>query len=103
MLPGNSFLLSCSFSIIILSDEPIYNKLFLTYGTEFVLIFSGADKFCLAHALRQLTRDVKSNIRKLNSSSDVIFSPPRETPNDVRKKVVMRRKMSKLKEMTNVK
>ena len=29
-------------------------------------IFSGASKFCLAHGLRQLTRDYKSDIRILD-------------------------------------
>ena len=40
-------------------------------------IFSGAEKFCLAHGLRQLTRDVKSDVRTLNFISDVTFVPPR--------------------------
>ena len=62
--------------------------------------FSGAGKSCLAHGLGQLIRDVKSDVRTLNFKSDVIFAPPRKTPNDV-EKVVMRRKMSKVKEMTN--
>ena len=42
---------------------------FLTYETEFV-IFSGAGKFCIAHVLRQLTRDVKHVVRTLNFRSD---------------------------------
>ena len=33
-------------------------NVFRTYGIEFVF-FSGAGKFCLAHGLRQLTRDFK--------------------------------------------
>ena len=49
-------------------------------------MFSGAGKFCLAHGLRQLTRDVKSDVRTLNFISDVIYVAPRKTPNDVRKK-----------------
>ena len=39
--------------------------------------------------------DVKSDVGTLNFRSDVIFAPPRKTPYDVQKKVVMRRKMSK--------
>ena len=61
-------------------------ELFLTYGTEFALFFSGAAKFCLANGLRQLTHGVKSDLRTLNSRSDVISAPPRETPNDIRKR-----------------
>ena len=34
-------------------------------------IFSGPGKFCLAHGLRQLTRDVKNDVRILNFKSDV--------------------------------
>ena len=48
--------------------------------------FSGAGKFCLAHGLRQLTRDMKHDVRNLNFRSDVTFAPPRKTPNDVRKR-----------------
>ena len=48
-------------------------------------ILSGAGKICPAHGLGQLTRDVKSDVRNLNFRSDVIFAPPRKTPNDVRK------------------
>ena len=43
-------------------------------------MFSGAGKFCLAHELRQLTRDVKSDVRTLNFISDVINVAPRKTP-----------------------
>ena len=46
-------------------------------------VCSGAEKYCLAHGLGQLTRDVKSDIRTLNIRSDVIFALPRKTPNDV--------------------
>ena len=53
------------------------NMVFLTYETEFVLflamlwdricsIFSDAGKFCIAHGLRQLTHNVKSDFRTLN-------------------------------------
>ena len=48
-------------------------------------IFSGAGKFCLAHGLRQLTRDGKSDVRTLNDRSDVIYSPLRKTSNDIRR------------------
>ena len=36
---------------------------FLTGETEFVLFFNGAGKFCHAHELRQLTHNVKSDVR----------------------------------------
>ena len=52
--------------------------------------FSGAEKYWL----RQLTRDVKSDVRLLNFRSDVIFVPPR-------KKDIMRHNMSKIKGMIN--
>ena len=39
------------------------------------------DTYILAHGLRQLTRDVKSDVR----TRDVIFASPRNSPNDVRK------------------
>ena len=42
---------------------------FLTSGTEFVLFLAMLEKFCLAHGLRQLTRDVKSGVRTLNFKS----------------------------------
>ena len=45
-------------------------------------IFSGAGKFCLAHVLGTLTRDVKSDVRNFNFRSDVTFAPLRKTPND---------------------
>ena len=48
-------------------------------------IVSDAGKFYLAHGLRQLTRDVKHEIRTLNFRSDVTFAPPRKKPNDVQK------------------
>ena len=51
-----------------------------------LLYFSGAGSFCLAHGLRQLTRDVKSDVRTLNYRCDATFAPPRNTPNVVRKK-----------------
>ena len=44
--------------------------------------FSGAGKFRLAHGLRQLIRDVKSDVRILNFRSDVTYSLKRKTPND---------------------
>ena len=56
-------------------------------------IFSGAGKFCLAHGLGQLTRNVKSDAGTLNFRSDVIVAPPWKTM----KMLFMRRKMSKKK------
>ena len=53
-------------------------KPFLTYETECVLFFSSAGKFCLAHGLRQLIRDVTSDIRILNFRSDVTYAPPQK-------------------------
>ena len=41
--------------------------------------FSSAGKFFLAHGLRQLTRDIKSDVRTLNSC-DVIFRRHHEKP-----------------------
>ena len=49
-------------------------------------VFSGAGKFCLAHGHRQLTRDVKSDVRTLNLKNDITYPPPRKTPNDVRRR-----------------
>ena len=40
--------------------------------------YSDAGKFYLAHGLRQLTRDVKSDVRILNFRSDVTFVLPRK-------------------------
>ena len=51
-------------------------------------IFNGAVKFGLAHGLRQIKRNVKSDVRTLNFRSDVTFAPTRKTPNDVRKKLL---------------
>ena len=39
-------------------------------------IFSGAGKSCLVHGLRQLTHDIKSDIRILNFRNDVTYSLP---------------------------
>ena len=52
----------------------------------FFSIFSGAGKFCLAHGLRQLTRDIKSDVRILNFRSDLSYSFPQKSPNDVHKR-----------------
>ena len=54
---------------------------FLTYETEFVM-----EKLCLAHGLRQLTRDVKGDVRIITFESDVTYALPRKTPNDFRRK-----------------
>ena len=53
---------------------------------EFVLFSSDAEKFCLAHGLRQLTRDVKCDVRILNFRSNATCALPRNTPNDVRRR-----------------
>ena len=64
-------------------------------------IFSGAGKFCFAHGLRQLTRDVKSDIRTLNFRSDITYAQPRKTSNDVRRRSLCDVKCQKIKEVTN--
>ena len=46
---------------------PMKDTYILTYETEFVSIFSGTGKFCLAHGLRQLTRDTKSDVSCLQT------------------------------------
>ena len=51
-------------------------------------IFNGAVKFGLAHGLRQINRNVKTDVRTLNFRSDVTFAPTRKTPIDVRKKLL---------------
>ena len=48
-------------------------------------IFSGAGKFRLAHRLKQLTRNVNSDVRIPIFRSDVTFAPPRKTSNGDRK------------------
>ena len=53
--------------------------------TDFVLFLAVLENSLLPNGLRQLTRDVKSDVRTINFISDVIFVPPRKTPNDVRK------------------
>ena len=51
-----------------LSYLALYDVLcYLTYEIEFVKFFSGAGKFCLAHGLRQFTRDAKSDISCLQT------------------------------------
>ena len=66
-------------------------------------MFSGAGKFCLAHWLRQLTRDIKYDVRTLNFRRDVTFAPLQKNTEWHSEKVVMRRKMSEMKEMTDSK
>ena len=44
------------------------------------------DTYSLAHGLRQLTRDVKNDVRILNFRSDVTYALPRKTPTDVRRR-----------------
>ena len=46
----------------------------LTYKTEFVLFLA----LLKILSCRQLTRDVKSEVRTLNFISDDIFAPPRK-------------------------
>ena len=48
----------------------LVENVFLTYKTV-LFYFSGAGKICLAHGLRQLTRDVKNDVRTLNFRSNV--------------------------------
>ena len=55
----------------------LYRIFFLTYETEFVLF---------AHGLRQLTRDVNTDVRILNLKNNVTYALPRKTPNDVRER-----------------
>ena len=64
-------------------------------------MFSGAGKFCLAHWLRQLTRDIKYDVRTLNFRRGVTFAPQRKNTEWHSGKVVLRRKMSEMKEMTD--
>ena len=46
--------------------------------------FSGAEKICLTHRPRQLTRDIKSLVRTYNFICDVTFAPSRKTPKNER-------------------
>ena len=64
-------------------------------------IISDAGKFCLAHGLSQLKRDVNHDVRTLNFKSDVTFAPPRKTPNGIRESSFRDAKCQKMKEMTN--
>ena len=50
--------------------------------------FSGAGKFRFTHGLRQLTRDVKRDVRTLIFGSYVTFAPTCRTLNDVQKRVL---------------
>ena len=49
------------------------DKHFLPMKQSLCYYFSGDGKFCLAHGLRQLTPDVKSDVRTLNFRSDVTY------------------------------
>ena len=70
-----------------MAEERNSYKLQFSYlGDRVCFIFSGAGKFCLAHGLRQLTRDVKRDVRILNLRSDVTYSLPRKIPNGVRRR-----------------
>ena len=75
---------------------------FLSFTFSFLsdnvcFIFSGAGKFCLAYGLRQLTRDVKSDVRTLNFRSDVTNAPPRKNLNDVRRSSLCNVKCKKIR------
>ena len=65
----------------------------ISYRDRVCSIFSGSGKFCLGQVLDQLTRDVKSEVKTLNSRGDFTYALPRKTPNDVLEKVIIRRKM----------
>ena len=71
--------------------------LFSNLMTQSLFYFSGARKFFLTHGLRQLTRDVKSEVRTLNFRSDITFAPTRKTPTDVRKRSLCNVKCQKSK------
>ena len=51
-----------------------------------LLFFSGAGKFYLAHGMRQLTRDIKGDVKTLYFSNDVIYALLRKAQNDVRRR-----------------
>ena len=57
-----------------------------TCETEFFSNFSGAENFCLAHGLGQLTHDGKSDVKDLNFRSHVTYALLQKTPNDVRQR-----------------
>ena len=50
--------------------------------------WSGAGNFYLAHGLRQLTYDIRPDVRTLNFRSDVIFAQPQITRNNVQKRLL---------------
>ena len=58
----------------------------LTCETELDLFLAVLEVSVFAHRLRQLTRDVKSDVRTLNFRSDVTFAAPLKTPKGVRKR-----------------
>ena len=70
---------------------------YLRYGV--CSFCSGAGKFCVAHGLGQLTRDIKSDVRTLNFRIDVTFAPPRKTPNGVRRRSLCDMKSKKYKKL----
>ena len=89
---SNQRLISVFFNVVCLLKSSIFEKYVLTSKREKVQtlsylwdgvcsIFSGAGKFCLAHGLRQLKRDVKSDVKTLNLRNDVTDSLPRKPPN----------------------
>ena len=56
---------------------------FITYETE---IFSSAGNFCLAHGLKQYTRNVKNDGRTKNFINDVPYAPLQKTQYYVRRR-----------------
>ena len=48
--------------------------------------FSGAGKFCLAHGLKQLTSNVKTDVITLNFRGDITSAPPRKMLSYVRRR-----------------
>ena len=74
--------------------ECLEGEPFFTYETEFVL--SGAGKFCLAHGLRQLTREFKVTSELLNFRNDITYASLQNTPTGFQR-------LSKIKEITKEK
>ena len=65
-------------------------------------IFSGAGKFCLAPGLRQLTRDIKNDVRILYFRSDATFVSPmcyhqKKSPNNIRRRSLCDLKCHKIR------
>ena len=73
----------CSSSILSLLLQ--FSTTIFLPETDFVLFLALLENSVLPNGLRQLTRDVKSDVRIISFISNVIFVPPLKTPNDVRK------------------